>query len=302
MEKSGLIFDIQRFAVHDGPGIRTTLFLKGCPLACWWCHNPESISSGPQLAIFEEKCIACGRCVTLCPNGAHESLADGSRAFHRERCTGCGRCAEGCVAEALVLEGRPLTVEDAMCELRKDLPFYRNSGGGITLSGGEPMCQVEFSAAVLERCRAEGIHTTLDTSGCARWEDFETVLPFTDLVLYDVKHADPDAHRRYTGLSNRLILENLVRIGDRGTPLDIRIPVVPGINDDEQNIRATASLVKAVRSVTCVTLLPFHRLGKSKYARIGGSYGLTDLEPPGPDRMQQVAALLRSFGLKVVVR
>ena len=250
-------------------------------MACWWCHNPESIAPGPQLAIFGEKCIACGRCFTLCPNAAHERMADGTRAFHRERCAACGRCAESCYAEALVLEGRPLTVEGAMHELRRDTPFYRNSGGGITLSGGEPMCQVEFSAAVLERCRAEGIHTALDTSGHAQWSDYEKVLPFVDLVLYDLKHADPEAHRRYTGVSNGLILENLARMGDRGIPLEIRIPVVPGINDDEQNIRATASLVKAVRSVSCVTLLPYHRLGKSKYARIGRSYRLTDLQAPG---------------------
>jgi pyruvate formate lyase activating enzyme len=302
MEPRGIIFDIERFAIHDGPGIRTTLFLKGCPLACWWCHNPESISPRPQLAYFEEKCIGCGKCFAACPNGAHELLADGSRALHREKCQLCGRCVQTCFAEALVIEGREISVAEAVAELRKDAPFYESSGGGITLSGGEPMRQVSFSTAVLEACKKEGMHTALDTSGYAPWEDYQRILPFVDLVLYDFKISDPEAHRRYTGVSNELIRENLARIDERGVPIEIRIPLIPGINDDRRTIEEIAQFLRPIKRITAVVLLPYHSLGETKYQQVGRTYRLAGLASPTREHMEEVAGWLTGSGVPARAR
>jgi pyruvate formate lyase activating enzyme len=301
-EPRGIIFDIERFAIHDGPGIRTTLFLKGCPLACWWCHNPESISPRPQLAFFPNKCIGCGRCFTACPNGVHELRPDGGREMHREKCVSCGKCAATCFAEALVIEGREITVGEAVEELRKDTPFYETSDGGITLSGGEPMRQAAFSAAVLAACRREGLHTALDTSGYAPWEEYERVLPFVNLVLYDFKLADPEEHRRYTGVSNELIRENLARIDAAGVPVEIRIPVIPGVNDGRANIEESARVLSGLKSLTRVVLLPYHALGETKYPRVGRTYRLDGLASPSREHMEEIAGWIGAHGLRVLAR
>jgi pyruvate formate lyase activating enzyme len=302
MEPRGIIFDIERFAIHDGPGIRTTLFLKGCPLACWWCHNPESISPRPQLAFFEEKCIGCGKCFEVCPNGVHEKLDDGSRAMHRERCDLCGRCVETCFAEALVIQGRELSVSEAVAELRKDAPFYETSGGGITLSGGEPMRQAVFSTAVMEACKKERMHTALDTSGQAPWEDYERILPFVDLVLYDFKVADAEAHRKFTGVSNDLIRENLARIDGKGIPIEIRIPLIPGINDDKKGVEDSARFLARFRNISSVVLLPYHALGETKYQQGGRSYRLAGLAAPSRDHMEEIAGWMKDLGLPARAR
>jgi pyruvate formate lyase activating enzyme len=297
-----MIFDIERFAIHDGPGIRTTLFLKGCPLACWWCHNPESISPRRELVFFEGKCIGCGTCFEVCPVSAHERLVGGGRVHHRETCTLCGKCAEACAAEALVMEGREIGVEEAIEELARDMPFYATSGGGITLSGGEPMRQPEFSAEVLRGCHGKGIHTALDTSGFAPWSDYERVLQFVDLVLYDLKLADGEEHRKYTGVDNALILENLVRIDRAGLPIEARIPLVPGVNDGARNMDACADLLQGLAHLSRVVLLPYHRLGEAKYARLGRTYRLPETAPPTRESLEAAAARLSVRGLPVHVR
>ena len=300
-QKKGLIFDIKKFAVHDGPGIRTTVFFKGCPLRCWWCHNPEAIHSHPELVLFEIKCIGCGECFAVCPQQAHEALPDGTRAYHQEKCILCGKCVEICYAEALVMEGREVTVEELMAELRKDIPFYENSGGGITLSGGEPLFQHEFILSLLKQCKTEGLHTVLDTSGQAPWKIFEEVLSYVDLVLYDIKHIDAVEHKTHTGISNNLTLENPEKVGQYGIPIEIRMPIIPGINDAEEDILRTARFLADINGIERVQLLPYHKLGESKYARLGKEYKLRTLEPPGRDQMEEIAAWIRPFGLEVQV-
>ena len=300
-EIKGLIFDIKKFAIHDGPGIRTTVFLKGCPLSCWWCHNPEAMNPEPELVLFEDKCIGCGECFQACKHQGHEVQPDGSRIYHREICELCGACVEVCYAEALVMEGRQVTVEEVMVELRKDIPFYQNSSGGITLSGGEPLYQHEFALAVLEQCKAEELHTALDTSGQAPWKIFEKVLPHVDLVLFDLKHIDGASHKDLTGASNRLILENLEKIGEYGVPIEIRMPIIPGINDDREDIERAARFLLDIKGIGRVELLPYHRLGESKYARLEMDYKLRELEPPGKERMNEIADWMRPFDLEIHV-
>ena len=297
----GLIFDIKKFAIHDGPGIRTTVFLKGCPLGCWWCHNPEAMRGKPELVLFEEKCIGCGECFQRCPHQAHESQPDGGRLYHRDRCELCGACVETCYAEALVMEGREVSVEEVMVELRKDIPFYENSEGGITLSGGEPLHQHEFARAVFEQCKQEDLHTALDTSGQAPWRILEQVLPHVDLVLFDLKHIDEDSHKSLTGSTNRLILQNLEKTGEYGVPIEIRMPIIPGVNDTREAIERAAQFLVTVEGVGRVELLPYHRLGESKYARLEMEYKLPDLQPPEKEHMNEIADWIRPFELNVHV-
>ena len=259
------------------------------------------MSTEPELVLFEDKCIRCDECFEVCPQNAHEKLPDGGRVYHDEECILCGKCVAVCYAEALVMEGRKVTVEEVMVELRKDIPFYENSGGGITLSGGEPTLQHEFVLAVLKQCKSEGLHTTLDTSGQAQWKTFEKLLPYVDLVLYDLKHMNSVAHKIHTGISNRLIQENLSKIGESGTAIEIRIPIIPGINDAKENIAGSARFLTGVKSLTRVELLPYHRLGESKYGRLGMEYKLHDLEPPEKEQMHEIAKWMRHSGLEVHV-
>ncbi|MEE8397725.1 MAG: glycyl-radical enzyme activating protein [Desulfobacterales bacterium] len=298
-QEEGLIFDIKKLAVHDGPGIRTTVFFKGCPLHCWWCHNPEAIHPDPELVRFEAKCIGCGECFVVCPQHVHEALPDGTRAYHQERCLLCGKCVDVCYAEALVMEGRKVSVAELMTELRKDIPFYENSGGGITLSGGEPLFQHAFVLSLLRQCKAEGLHTVLDTSGQAPWAVFSEILPYVDLVLYDIKHMDDRKHRTHTGASNRLALENLKKLGQYGIPMEIRMPIIPGINDAEDDILAAARFLAGIKGIRRVQLLPYHKLGQSKYPRLGKDYKLPDVEPPASDHMEEIAASFQPFGINV---
>ncbi|MCB8959586.1 MAG: glycyl-radical enzyme activating protein [Ardenticatenales bacterium] len=300
-EKTGLIFDIKKFAVHDGPGIRTTVFFKGCPLSCWWCHNPEAMSPKPELVLFETKCIGIGSCFQVCPQGAHERLPDGSRVYHRDLCLLCGECVEACYADALVMEGREVTVEEVMVELRKDIPFYENSAGGITLSGGEPTYQHEFVLALLKQCKAEGLHTTLDTAGQTPWRIFAELLPYVDLVLYDLKQIDDRKHQEYTGVSNRMILDNLARLGTSGVAIVIRMPIIPGLNDAREDIEGAARFLSGLAGISHVDLLPYHKLGEAKHARLGNEYRLSHLETPEPEQMNEIAGWMRAFGLEVYV-
>ncbi|MCW4050682.1 MAG: glycyl-radical enzyme activating protein [Candidatus Bathyarchaeota archaeon] len=296
---SGMIFDIKHFAVHDGPGIRTTVFLKGCPLRCLWCHNPESMSPHPQILFTPRRCIACGHCFEACPEKAHELVND-VHVIHRERCTACGACVEGCYAGAIEMAGRVVTVEEVMEEVLKDRAFYENSRGGVTLSGGEPLAQPEFSLELLRSAKNHGLHTIIDTSGHAPWEQIERILPYTDLILYDLKHMDSKRHKALTGVPNELILDNLRRITETGHPIWIRIPLIPDQNDDDENIHALGNYLSTIKNVERVDILRYHRLAESKYGQTGLEYRLRGMEPPTKEEAEAKRRILLKYGLSNV--
>ena len=292
-EQTGTIFDIKRFAVHDGPGIRTTVFFKGCPLRCMWCHNPESMRIQRQIVFFENKCIGCGECFKRCPNGAVEATPEG-RKYYKSKCALCGTCVEYCYAEATVMQGKIATVDEVIDEVKKDMPFYENSNGGVTLSGGEPTMQPEFCIAVLEASKKANMHTALDTSGYTKTEVLKEILKYVDLVLYDIKLMDPQEHKKYTGVSNELIISNLMEIDSLEIPIEIRIPVIPGVNDTEDNLSRLCKLVNSVKSIERIRLLPYHRLGEGKYSRLEMEYKLKELEPPNKAKMEELVQFIKS--------
>ncbi|MBN1675492.1 MAG: glycyl-radical enzyme activating protein [Kiritimatiellae bacterium] len=260
---TGTIFDIKKFAVHDGPGIRTTVFLKGCPLRCLWCHNPESVERGPQVAYRLDKCIGCGSCVRVCPAGCHR-MAGELHVFDRQGCVQCGACAQACYMKALERIGREASVDEVLGEVLKDKRYFEKSGGGLTLSGGEPMAQPAFTAALLRAAKRAGLHTCLDTCGQAPFENYRAVLEHVDLFLYDVKETDAAKHREYTGVDNRLILENLVRLDSAGARTILRCPIIPGLNDRASHFAELAKLANRLAGVVEVNLMPYHPYGSSK--------------------------------------
>lgn len=296
-EERAIIYDIQRFSIHDGPGIRTLIFFKGCPLRCQWCSNPESQICKPQMAFFSNRCIGCFRCVEVCLYGATR-LTDGVHLeYNRQRCKECGACVDTCYVNARVLIGRGMTVEAVMAEIRKDSVFYRTSGGGVTLGGGEATMWPAFANKLLAACKTEGIHTAVETCGHAPWSHIECLLDDLDLVLFDIKHLKPEVHKRYTGVNNKLILENLKRLARESIPIVIRIPVIPDVNSDPKNIREIAAYVRDKGIAGKIELLPYHRLGEEKYTRLGRSYSLPRLEPPDEEEMEALATAVRSEGL-----
>ncbi len=281
------ISDIKRFAVHDGDGIRTTVFLKGCSLRCVWCHNPEGIDFRPQIAYYENKCIGCGECAGTCTHAGHIFSSDG-HLYDRETCIRCGECVPKCLGAALIWYGREVTVEELLPLLLEDREFYETSSGGVTLSGGECLMQADFCRELLIRLQEENIHTAVDTCGFVPRESFDKVLPYTDVFLYDIKAYDEDVHIRCTGQSNRLILENLQYIDSLGRDIEIRIPYVPGYNDDQ--MEKIAGFVKTLGNVRKVKVLAYHNFAGSKYAALGMENTLPSVLPE--DRtIQQVQAL-----------
>ncbi|MBF0278853.1 MAG: glycyl-radical enzyme activating protein [SAR324 cluster bacterium] len=296
----GLIFSIDRFVGEDGPGIRTTIFMKGCTLKCIWCHSPQSIPRTPQLTFHKIRCIACSACVEVCPQSAQIASKDERRVIW-EKCDHCGKCAEVCPSGALEMSGRWMTVEQVMDIVVKDLEFYRNSGGGVSFCGGEPTAQPDFLVNCLKSCKSLSIHTVVDTSGAVKWTFFEKILPYTDLFLYDIKHIDSEKHRKLTGSDNKLILDNLKKLEILKKPIWIRIPLIPGCNDSEEDLRQIAEYVKPLKAVEQVTLLPYNVAAGAKYESIGKQYQLKPFDSYPLERLAAFTSIFSSQGLTTVV-
>ena len=312
---TGRLYDIQGFSVQDGPGVRTTAFLKGCPLRCPWCHSPESQEFYPQLSWIGLRCqgteLCQSRCMKACPKGAielgsiREDPVKGEmiQTIHvkRDLCDNCGKCADVCYPAALYMCGQDYTVDELVRRLLQDKSFYETSGGGVTISGGEALSQPEFTLAVLKRLKEEGIHTALDTTGYASWSTVEKVLPYVDLFLYDLKHMDSDKHKAVIGVPNEPILDNAKRLAAAGAKLQVRIPVIPMFNNDEANIRKTAEFCKSLgEAVVSVQLLPYHNLGVMKYLRISDK-PVAEATPPSDEFMQKLKDMMSEYGLHVTI-
>jgi len=300
MDEKGVIFNIQHYSIHDGPGIRTTVFLKGCPLQCLWCQNPESQSSRPEVFLNLEKCIGCGRCAQVCPEGAIEIFGGSSRT-NRKLCKGVGKCVEVCPTEARNLMGKQITAKEVFKEVEGDAIFYEGSGGGVTLSGGEPLAQPKFSLSLLKLCKEAGIHTAIDTCGFAKWDTVREVLEYADLVLYDFKHLDAVEHEKLTGRSNELILENARKIyHELNIPFLARVPIIPGYNDSVENIEATAKFIATeLENTVKVHLIPYHRMWEVKYERLEKEGKSLSIDPPSEEHMTELQKIFESFGLTV---
>jgi len=298
-EKQGLIFNIQQFSVHDGPGIRTTVFMKGCPLHCLWCSNPESQDFSPSLMIRDILCKGCGACVEVCPQGAITIHPERGREIDRQKCDRCLKCVPACLYQSLNICGTYMEVGKVLGEVLKDRLFYKNSGGGITLSGGEVLSQDRFVLKLLEQCKSEGLHTALDTSGYGPWDELKALLPFVDLLLFDLKHLDSDEHKRTTGVGNELIMKNLAKASGM-IPIWLRIPLIAGFNDSEEHIKKIAELGRQMDAQK-ISFLPYHEGGKSKSGQLGLTYPLPEAKAPHEEHIHTLQGIIEKVGLRVTI-
>ena len=293
----GTVFNIMHYALHDGPGIRTVVFLKGCPLSCLWCHNPEGQTPGPELMLFADRCTACGDCVRVCPQGAAR-LVDGVPCV-TEACAACGECVEACVQGARTLAGRRMTVPDVLAAVLRDRIFMEESGGGVTISGGEPLMQAAFLRELVEACGREHLPVAVETCGVGARDDLLWLAQQGVLFLYDVKLVDEPRHRQWTGHGNAEILANLRALTEAGARVVVRLPVIPGANDDDANARQLVALLQDL-GVRRVDLLPYHRIGTEKYVRLGRQYALLELQPPSAEELGRLQEMFEAAGLEVV--
>jgi len=296
--ESGIVFNIQKFSIHDGPGIRTNVFLKGCPLRCIWCHNPEGLEAVPEIEFAGQKCIGCGGCA-VCANGCHRFTEEAGHIYIRDACIRCGRCVELCPAASLTMMGTRMTVEEVITQVMADKAFYDQSGGGMTLSGGEPLFQHAFALALLQEAKAHGLHTAVETSGFASADVFTSILPWTDLLLFDYKITGEEKHIRYTGVPQGPILANLERAEQAGVPVVLRCPLIPGINMEEEHYQAIAALADRLNTVSRVDLEPYHSLGTGKTERLGKAAGFVT-EMPDKDKIREICDHIQSMCRKEI--
>ncbi len=289
---TGIVTHIQRNAIHDGPGIRTTVFLKGCNLQCYWCHNPKTIDPSPELQFLQSKCIGCGQCAKACPSGAI-SFAEGKAAYCKDACLLCWKCLDLCAAKGIVRAGETMSAGEVLREVQRDRAFYDASGGGVTFSGGEPLLQREFLKELLVASRRLGLHTAVDTAGNVPWQWLAGILPLTDLFLFDIKCMDVAAHRRAVGAPNDLLLANLDTLSEHGAEIWIRVPVIPGLNATTQEMESIAGYIRGKKGISGVELVPYHRLAQHKYDSLGRPNGSMDLEPPTAELMDRLNAVFR---------
>lgn len=297
--REGLIFDLKKYSINDGPGIRTTVFFKGCPLRCRWCHNPEGQSFAPEIMIRASRCLVdCNECVAVCPERAVIKPA-GVPVLDRTKCSACRKCADICPSQAIEVVGRRMDTDRLLQEIEKDRIFQEESGGGVTFSGGEPLSQPDFLCEILDFCRKKEIHTTVDTCGFASSEVLDEIAQKADLFLFDLKVLDEKKHLAYTGESNKLILENLRRLAAMGKETIIRLPVVPGINDDEANIRDTARFLLSLETISDISLLPYHKLGRDKYRGLEKKREGGEFTPPSAECLERIKRDLEEYGFRV---
>jgi pyruvate formate lyase activating enzyme len=298
---TGEVASIKRYMVHDGPGIRSVVFLKGCPLRCLWCSSPHTWSGAKSLIYRAKKCIHCGECIKACADGALSAAADGNIVVDRARCTRCGDCIEACPTTALVFDAQTMNVAQVMAVLERDRAFYEQSSGGVTFSGGEPTTQPEFLLELLKACKAAGLHTAIETTGFVEWEVLQRLLPWIDLVLYDMKAMDPGRHEELTGQRNEPIVENLRRIAAAGSPaVEIHVPVIPGQNDGDDSFDQLAAFLGGI-GIRDISFLPFHKLGSHEYDEMGQRYPMENAESLPAGRMEEIREKFRSLGFRVVV-
>lgn len=309
LEKRGVIFNIQKYSIHDGPGVRTIVFFKGCPLRCRWCSNPEGISSKYQVMTLEDRCISCGKCVETCPQGVHslQLLSDGSvkHQVNREAiCIGCGQCEANCPQEAVRIAGREATVKEVMDVIMQDSAFYWSSGGGVTLGGGEVTRQPDFAAAILEECKKQGIHTAIETCGYTEWNVMKELAKHVDLFLYDLKHIDSEEHKRLTGVNNERILKNMIGLFQIGANVTVRMPFITNMNDSREALEKAIKFVEIVSkhgNLKGIEVLPYHKLGVSKYKQLGLKYSIDEDFGYTQKQLEEIEEFLKKFNLPIRV-